>query len=149
MSTHTNADFNAALTGYHAALAAYHNAVNAIEDDARQAQTHGRVALAHVNEQTLNAGSRATCVVRATVDAQILALDLATNAQPKVESAIEGTIDVLQARMRLLQSCIDNLNAARKALDEQLAKILQNGRVALEALRKHLPDEPSTTETPK
>jgi hypothetical protein len=138
MTTHNSADFHAALNGYHSALAAYQDAVNAIEDGGRNVQTNGRVALAHLNYATLNAGSRATCVVRATVDAQLLKLDLDTHAQPQGETTVEGTIKVLESRLALLQSCIENVNTARKALDDQFAAIVSNGQAAVNALRAHV-----------
>lgn len=136
MSTHTNAAFHAALAGYNASLEAYQNAVNGIEYQGRNLQTNARVALTHLNNETLNSGSRATCVVRATIDALILSLDIDTEAQPKDARTIDATAHALDARLAVLRAAIGNLNAARKALDEQFGLIIKEGEHALAGLRK-------------
>jgi hypothetical protein len=128
------ADFTAALAGYNSALAAYQLAVNAIEDAGRVAQSEGRRWLSDVNDVTLNAGTVATCVVRATIDAQLLKLDLDVHARTANGTVVEDTIASLHARLRQLESARAHMEHARKLLDVEFDAIAKTGHAALEAL---------------
>lgn len=137
MSTTKNElDFRSALGSYHAALEKYQRAVAAIEDEGRVVQLHGRSNLARLDRAALDTGSRATCLVRETVSAQILLLDIESGAVPPEQNqhAIKVAVTTLEARITQLQLALSELEAARQALEHHLEAALDTARATKDKL---------------
>lgn len=127
-------DFRSALSAYHRALEEFQAAAAAIETEGQTTQRVGRGYLAHLDQSALDAGTRATCLVRAVVDAKLLLLDRESgvNVDPH---AVKHTIASLDARVTVLEVAVQNLQLARENLERHLTEIAGSGRKVLEQLR--------------
>jgi hypothetical protein len=138
MSTHKNADLHSALKNYDNALWDYQQAAMSIERKATDAQIMGRQSIVYLNQQVFNSAVRATCVVRATADAQLMDLDLGAGTQYLDKAAVAATMNVLQTRLDAMKAALKTLEEARRVLDERMAAVMATGYTALETLRGRL-----------
>lgn len=133
MSTTTNAaNFRTALDGYHDALGNFATAIEQVQEAGLARQRDLRSALQQVNEAVLAASGKAVCVIRATVDAQVLDIDNASGAQPAEQNrpSIRHATTTLQARRTVLDLARTDLQAAMERLGHLLNTIEAAGAEA-------------------
>lgn len=127
-------NFRAAKDVYHDSLVQYQGAVERIEEAALEQQRQGRDAVTAVNDAVLQAGVKATCVIRATTDALIVDLDAESGAQVPDEAVLNNAVTTLDARLALLSVARRDLNAMVERLNKQLDAAAAAGQAAKDKL---------------